>query len=60
MEIKESVIYDGRRGGLVEWEGQNQPEIELNDASVLSCRIRSLENSVQSQDNRSPAETGFC
>ena len=29
-------------------------------SSVLSCRIRSLENSVQSQDNRSPAETGFC
>jgi hypothetical protein len=28
MEIKESVIYDGRRQGLVDWEGQNQPEIE--------------------------------
>jgi hypothetical protein len=28
------VIYDGRRQGLVEWKGQNQPEIELNNASV--------------------------
>jgi hypothetical protein len=30
------VIYDGRRQGLVEWEGHNQPEIELNDASDRS------------------------
>jgi hypothetical protein len=36
IEIKESVIYDGMRQGLVEWEGQNQPEIELNDASDKS------------------------
>ena len=31
---KEKVIYDGRRQGLVEWEGQIQPEIELNDATI--------------------------
>jgi hypothetical protein len=30
---KEKVIYGGRRQGLVEWEGQNQPEIELYDAT---------------------------
>jgi hypothetical protein len=38
---KEKVIYDGMRQGLVEWKGQNQPEIELNDATVASCRIES-------------------
>ena len=38
-EIKESVIYDGRRQGLVEWEDQNQPEIELNAATGKSYRI---------------------
>ena len=32
-EIKESVIYGSRRQGLVEWEGQKQPEIELNDSN---------------------------
>src|SRR5215475_7369741 len=36
-------LHGGRRQVLVEWEGQNQPEIELNDASVASCRIESLE-----------------
>jgi hypothetical protein len=36
IEIKESVIYGGRRQELVEWEGQNQPEIELNDVSMRS------------------------
>jgi hypothetical protein len=40
------VIYDGKQQGLVEWEGQNQPEIELDDATVASCTIKSLENSV--------------
>src|SRR4029434_6714592 len=34
-------LHGGRRQVLVEWEGQNQPEIELNDASVASCRIKS-------------------
>ena len=29
------MIYDGRRQGLVEWEGQNQPKIELNDQQSL-------------------------
>src|SRR4030095_2324328 len=52
IEIKESVIYAERRQGLVEWEGQNQPEIELNDATVSSCRIKSMENSVQSWHRR--------
>jgi hypothetical protein len=33
---KEKVIYDGRRQGFVNEEGQNQPEIELNDASIGS------------------------
>ena len=46
IEIRESVIYDGKQQGLVEWEGQNQPEIELDDATVASCTIKSLENSV--------------
>jgi hypothetical protein len=41
IETKESVIYGGRRQGLVEWEGQNQAEIELNDATVASSRIKS-------------------
>jgi hypothetical protein len=27
-------LHGGSRQVLVEWEGQNQPEIELNDASV--------------------------
>jgi hypothetical protein len=40
------VIYDGKQQGLVEWEGQNQPEIELYDATVASCTIKWLENSV--------------
>src|SRR5262245_16371083 len=33
-------LHGGRRQVLVEWEGQNQPEIELNDATVTSCRIK--------------------
>jgi len=33
-EIKKSVIYGGGRQVFVEQEGQNQPEIELNDATV--------------------------
>ena len=28
-----------RRQGFVEWEGQNQPEIELNDATDKTRRI---------------------
>src|SRR5258705_8486224 len=27
-------LHSAKRLGLVEWEGQNQPEIELNHASV--------------------------
>jgi hypothetical protein len=27
-------LHGGRRQVLVEWEGQNQPEIELNDATI--------------------------
>ena len=34
------MIDGGRRQLLVEWEGRNQPEIELNDATVESCRIK--------------------
>ena len=34
-------LHDGRRQGLVQWEGQNQPEIKLHDATVASCRIKS-------------------
>jgi hypothetical protein len=34
-------LHGGRRQVLVEWESQNQPEIELNDASVASCSIGS-------------------
>jgi hypothetical protein len=30
-----------RRQGFVKWEGQNQPEMELNNASVESCMIES-------------------
>jgi len=47
IEIKESVIYGGRRQVLVEWEGQNQPEIELSDASDKSREIELMEKSVQ-------------
>src|SRR6266550_3748364 len=36
-------LHSAKRQGLVEWEGQNQPEIELNDASVKSHRICSME-----------------
>jgi hypothetical protein len=32
-------LHGGRRQVLVEWEGQNQPEIELKDASVR-CGVR--------------------
>ena len=41
MVAEKSKIYEGRRQIFVEWKGQNQPEIELNDATVLSCRITS-------------------
>jgi hypothetical protein len=41
------VFACGRRQGLVEWEGQNQPEIELN-ASAKFHKICSMEKSVQS------------
>src|SRR4030095_3833469 len=33
-EIKESVIYGGRRYTFVEYKGQSHAEIELNDATV--------------------------
>jgi hypothetical protein len=32
-------LRGGRRQGLVEWEGQKYAEIELNDATVASCRM---------------------
>jgi hypothetical protein len=47
IEIKESVIYGGRRQVIVEREGQIHSEIELN-ATGKSHRIESLEKSVQS------------
>src|SRR5215510_1470974 len=34
IAIKKSVIYGGRATDLVEQEGQNHAEIELNDASA--------------------------
>jgi len=37
IEIKESVIYGGRRYTFVEYKGQNHAEIELNDASIRCC-----------------------
>ena len=45
-------LHGGRRQILVEWKGQNQPKIELNDATVESHRIKSKENSVQSWHRR--------
>jgi hypothetical protein len=33
-------LHGGGRQGLVEWEGQNQSKIELNDASMRSCVVR--------------------
>jgi hypothetical protein len=33
-------LHDGRRQGLVEWEGQNQPKIELNVAVIGSSFLR--------------------
>jgi hypothetical protein len=54
------VIYGGRRQVLVEWEGWNQPEIELNDATVASSRMKSLENSVQLELNAQVERRVFC
>jgi hypothetical protein len=51
------VIYDGRRQGFVEWEGQNQREIELNDASDLS-RTGSLAFGVDSRYQAAKNSTG--
>jgi hypothetical protein len=49
IEIKESVIYDGRRQLLVEWEGHNQPEIELNGRrdNRMRRKIGSSEKTIQ-------------
>src|SRR5262245_61518881 len=40
-------LHGGWRPGLIEWEGENQPEI-VYDAPGKSRRICSWENSVQS------------
>jgi hypothetical protein len=34
-------LAGGRRQVLVEWEGQNQPEIELNDRQIVAKRTMS-------------------
>src|SRR5206468_4899505 len=34
-------LHGGRRQVFVEWEEQIRPEIELNDATVASCTIKS-------------------
>ena len=47
MEIKKSVIYDGRRQVLVEWEDRSQPEIGLNNSTVKPDRICWRENTIQ-------------
>ena len=41
-------LHGGMRQGFVEGKNQNQPRIELNDATVASCRIDSMEKSIQS------------
>jgi hypothetical protein len=42
IEIKERVIYtSGTRQGFIELEGQNQPKIELNDASIRIYSMKS-------------------
>jgi len=46
IEIKESVIYDGPRQVLVQWEGRIHHEIELNDAANRIVTIESLEISL--------------
>jgi hypothetical protein len=51
-EIKKSVIYGGRRYTFVEYKGQSHAEIELHDATVASCWIKSYENSIQSWQRR--------
>jgi hypothetical protein len=48
MEIKKSVIYDGKHRRFVKRRGPILLEIELNDASGKSRRIALMENSVQS------------
>jgi hypothetical protein len=58
-------LHGGRRHLFVDWEGQNQPEIELNDATVASCRIKSwLTNHAEGRglDHRAPAaaSTNSC
>ena len=45
-------LHGGRRQLFVEYKGQNQPEIELNDATDKTHRIYSRENSVQYQGER--------
>ena len=45
------MIYGGRRQVFVEWEGQNQPEIELIGATVRSCRIKWYDATVASCRN---------
>jgi len=45
-----------RRQGFVEWEGQNQPEMELNNATAKSHSICSMEKSIQFN----PSIAGCC
>jgi hypothetical protein len=52
MEIKKSVIYDGKHRRFVKRRGPILLEIELNDASGKSRRICLMENSVQSWRRR--------
>src|SRR4029453_13803634 len=59
-EIKKSVIYGGRRYTFVEYKGQSHAEIELHDATVASCWIKSYENSIQSWDHCLVTLVVFC
>ena len=48
IEIKESMIYGEGHRYSSSRKAWISPKIELEDATVASCKIKSLENSVQS------------
>jgi hypothetical protein len=62
IEIKESVIllHGGRRHGFVEWEGQNQPEIELNEATDKLHKICSMVIQFNQSNNALGLSSLFC
>jgi hypothetical protein len=58
------VIYAERRQELVDWEGHNQPEIELNDATIKAgVDLAEGENNLSGTDRNLRSEfnvASFC